>query len=92
MISSSFKKLIRIFEQLFFFTIQNRLKKIIYYTKKVKTIYHIRLLFLIFDLYLLLFFFLSKQTALMWESRNGRVEVVQTLCEHDADLNIQDKR
>ena len=68
------------------------MKKIIYYTKKVKTIYHIRLLFLIFYLYLLLFFFLSKQTALIWASKEGYVEVVKMLCEHDADLNIQDKR
>ena len=55
----------------------------------MKTIYHIRLLFLIFYLYLLLFFFLSRKTALMHASEEGHVEVVKTLCEHDADLNIQ---
>ena len=60
--------------------------------KKVKTIYHIRLLFLIFDLYLFLFFFLSdKHTAVMYASEKGHVEVVKTLCDHDADLNIQDE-
>ena len=64
----------------------------IYSKKKVKTIYHIRLLFLIFDLYLLLFCFLSRRTALMNASEEGHVEVVKMLCEHDADLNIQDRR
>ena len=57
----------------------------------MKTIDHIRLLFLIFDLYWLLFVVLSETTALMFASEEGHVEVVKTLCEHDADLNIQDE-
>ena len=58
----------------------------------MKTIYHIRLLFLIFDLYLLLFVVLSGMIALMWASEECHVEVIKTLCEHNADLNIQDKQ
>ena len=57
----------------------------------MKTIYHIRLLFLNFlFIFVIVLFFLSKFTALMWASDSGHVEVVKTLCEHDADLNIQD--
>ena len=41
---------------------------------------------------LVIVFFLSEKTALIKASENGHVEVVKTLCEHDADLNIQDEK
>ena len=58
----------------------------------MKTIYHIRLLFLNFlFIFVIVLFFLSKKTALIKTSEKGHVEVVKTLCDHDADLNIQDE-